>query len=410
MFSQPDSQPDVWTVTQVTGYIRELFEIDYRLREIQIAGEISNFTRARSGHLYFTLKDALAQLSCVMWRTDAMRLRFQPADGDAVIVSGQISVYEAGGRYQLYAANMAPAGRGDLAAAFEELKRRLESEGLFDEQFKQPLPQFPRKVGVVTSIDAAALRDILNVLRRRCPLVQVLIAPTQVQGIDAPPQIVRALQWLDGRDDVDTIIISRGGGSLEDLWAFNDERVARAIFAARHPIICGVGHETDFTIADFVADVRAPTPSVAAELAVPDARQLSIDVLALQERQQELMHNRLAQERWRLNGSLRDLKLLGPQRRLINDRQRMDALAGRLEQALRFHLGQVRSGLKLLQTRLSAVNPESTLARGYAIVRDSQGRIVRSVAGAHEGDRLQIRVSDGEFGVRVIPDDNGSGT
>jgi exodeoxyribonuclease VII large subunit len=406
LFAQPESQRDVWTVTQVTGYIRELFEIDYRLREIQIAGEISNLSRARSGHLYFTLKDAQAQLPCVMWRNDALRLRYQPGDGDAVIVSGQISVYEAGGRYQLYATSITPAGRGDLAAAFEELKRRLEAEGLFDEGQKQPLPVFPRKIGVVTSIDAAALRDILNVLRRRFPIVQVLIAPTAVQGIDAPPQIVRALQWLDGRDDIDTIIIARGGGSLEDLWAFNDERVARAIFGARHPVISGVGHETDFSIADFVADVRAPTPSVAAELAVPDSRQLKTDILSLQGRQQELMRIRLAQERWQLTGLLRNLKLLGPQRRLLNDRQRVDTLAVHLDQAMRHHLVRVRGRLQLLQTRLSAVSPEGTLARGYAIVRDSQGRILRSAARVQAGDKLQIQVSDGAFGAQVIPDDN----
>ncbi len=406
LFAQSESQRDVWTVTQVTGYIRELFEIDFRLREIQITGEISNFTRARSGHIYFTLKDAQAQLSCVMWRSDAMRLRYQPADGDAVIAAGQISVYEAGGRYQLYTTSIAPAGRGDLAATFEELKRRLEAEGLFDAEHKQPLPAFPRKIGVVTSIDAAALRDILNVLRRRFPVAQVLISPAAVQGVDAPPQIVRALQWLDGRNDIDTIIIARGGGSLEDLWAFNDERVARAIFAARHPIICGVGHETDFSIADFVADVRAPTPSVAAELAVPDSQQLKSDIAALAGRQQELMRSRLAQKRWQLGGLLRDLKFLGPQRRLLNDRQRMDALAIHLEQAMHYHLLQVSGRLALLQARLSAVSPEGTLARGYAIVRDAQGKIVRSAAEVRAGDRLHIKVRDGAFGVQVITDDN----
>ncbi|HRO24613.1 MAG TPA: exodeoxyribonuclease VII large subunit, partial [Promineifilum sp.] len=259
-----------WSVSELTTYIREMFELDYRLQEIEVMGEISNFTRAASGHLYFTLKDGAAQIKCVMWRSQAERLRFRPAEGDAVLVRGRVSVYDAGGVYQLYAERLQPAGRGDLAVAFERLKEDLAGEGLFDAEFKQPIPRLPRKIGIVTSADAAALRDILNVLQRRNPLVSVLIAPTLVQGEMAPAQIVRALGWLDGRDDIDTIIIARGGGSIEDLWAFNDERVARAVFAARHPIISGVGHETDFTITDFVADLRAPTPSAAAELAVPD--------------------------------------------------------------------------------------------------------------------------------------------
>jgi exodeoxyribonuclease VII large subunit len=265
-----------WSVSELTGYIKELFEIDFRLQDIEVEGEISNFVRARSGHLYFTLKDEQAQLKCVMWRTHARRLHFLPQDGDALLVHGRISVYETGGVYQLYADFLEPSGRGDLAIAFERLKEQLAQEGLFDAEKKQSIPPLPNKIGIVTSADAAALRDILNVLNRRCPLVSVLIAPTLVQGDQAPPNIVRALRWLDGRDDVDMIIIARGGGSMEDLWAFNDEQVARAIFAARHPVISGVGHETDFTITDFVADLRAPTPSAAAEMAVPDLSDLPL--------------------------------------------------------------------------------------------------------------------------------------
>lgn len=261
---------DVWTVSALNSYIRELFEIDYRLQDVEVTGEISNFTQARSGHLYFTLKDENSQLKCVMWRTSAEKLRIQLSNGDAVSVHGRLSVYEAGGAYQLYADRIVPEGRGGLADAFERLKLALAAEGLFDAEHKKPIPEVPKKIGVVTSADAAALRDILKVLQRRYPLVSVLVAPTLVQGVEAPAQIIRSLQWLDAREDVDTIIVARGGGSMEDLWAFNDEHVARAIFAARHPVICGVGHETDFTIADFVADKRAPTPSVAAELAVPD--------------------------------------------------------------------------------------------------------------------------------------------
>ncbi len=211
---------DRWTVTELTHYIRDLFEVDYRLKDVEVSGEISNFSQARSGHLYFTLKDAQAQLKCVMWRSAAERLDYLPRDGDAVVVNGRISVYEAAGAYQLYAEHLEQAGRGGLAIAFEKLKQQLSDEGLFDPAHKKPIPSFPRKIGIVTSADAAALRDILNVLQRRFPLVSVLIAPTLVQGNEAPAQIVQALRWLDGRNDIDTIIVARGGGSMEDLWAF----------------------------------------------------------------------------------------------------------------------------------------------------------------------------------------------
>ena len=323
------------------------------------------------------------------------------ARADAVVVRGRVGVYEAGGNYQLYAESLTPAGRGDLALAFEQLKQRLEAEGLFDPVHKQPIPAFPRKIGIVTSADAAALRDILNVLRRRYPLVQVLIAPTLVQGADAPPQIVRALRWLDGRDDLDTILVARGGGSIEDLWAFNDEQVARAIFAARHPIISGVGHETDFTITDFVADLRAPTPSAAAELAVPDVGELRPLVLGSQVRLAELMRSRLDQMGWRVQAMARSLSHLGPQARLANDRQRLDVLTGRGVSALARRLDRATGRLAVAQARLAAVSPLATLARGYAIVRHADGRVVRQQQDVAGGDRLAVQVVDGQFTVTV---------
>lgn len=401
LFGQPGRDQEVWAVGELTTYIRELFDIDYRLQDVQVAGEISNFVRARSGHLYFTLKDERAQLKCVMWRSAAERLRFRPGDGDAVVVRGRVGVYEAGGNYQLYAESLTPAGRGDLALAFEQLKQRLEAEGLFDVAHKQPIPAFPRKIGIVTSADAAALRDILNVLRRRYPLVEVLIAPTLVQGADAPPQIVRALRWLDGRDDLDTILVARGGGSIEDLWAFNDEQVARAIFAARHPIISGVGHETDFTITDFVADLRAPTPSAAAELAVPDVGELRPLVLGGQARLAELMRLQLGQMGWRVQALARSLGHLGPQARLANDRQRLDVLSGRGARALARRLDRATGRLAVAQARLAAVSPLATLARGYAIVRHADGRVVRQQQDVVGGDRLAVQVVDGQFTVTV---------
>lgn len=395
-----------WSVSELTQYIREIFEIDYRLQEVEVSGEISNFSEARSGHLYFTLKDDKAQLKCVMWRTAAERLRFAPGDGDAVVAHGRISVYEPQGIYQLYAEHLEPAGRGSLALAFERLKEKLADEGLFEPAHKKPIPAFPQKIGIVTSADAAALRDILNVLRRRYPLVSVLIAPTLVQGNDAPPQIIRALQWLDGRDDLDTILIARGGGSMEDLWAFNDEGVVRAIFAARHPIISGVGHEVDFTMTDFVADLRAPTPSAAAELAVPDAADLQPYVAGLQVGLVTAMTDHLQQNRWQVQNLARSLGHLSPRGRLDNNRQRLDHLYGRLEGVMQRILTGQQNRLAVAKVGLTAVGPLATLARGYAIVRDGDGRVVRSVQSVTPGDQLNIQVADGDLTAVVASDES----
>lgn len=391
----------LWTVGGLTSYIREMFEVDFRLQDVHVSGELSNFSQARSGHVYFTLKDQQAQLKCVMWRNAAARIRVWPQDGDAVTVEGRISVYEAGGVYQLYAESLVPSGRGELAEAFEQLKRELAEQGLFDAEHKKQAPPFPRKIGVVTSINAAALRDILNVLSRRWPAVSVLVAPTLVQGVEAPRQIVQALQWLDGRDDIDVIILARGGGSIEDLWAFNDASVARAIFEAIHPIIVGVGHESDFTIADFVADMRAPTPSAAAELAVPDRDDVDARVRFVR---LALVNAALAIiERWRvLSASLhRSLNHLSPQSQVDGSRQRLDWLVERLENAMFRTLERYQARIDVVEAALVAVSPLRTLSRGYAIVRGPDSRIVRHVADVGHGDSLQVQVSDGEFDVTV---------
>lgn len=393
---------ETWTVSELTGYIRELFEVDYRLKDVSLTGEISNFRPARSGHVYFTLKDEKAQITCVMWKSQATRLSFEPGDGDAVVARGRVSVYEAGGNYQFYADSLQPVGRGNLALAFERLKQKLADEGLFDATHKKPIPPLPRKIGIVTSADAAALRDILNVLRRRFPVVQVLIAPTLVQGAEAPPKIVRALQWLDGRDDVDTIILARGGGSIEDLWAFNDETLARTIFQARHPIISGVGHEIDFTIADFVADLRAPTPSAAAELATPDIQELRAGLQGIRLALQNQMQTILQQKSWQIQSLNRALNHLTPEVRLQNGQQRLDMLTERLEQHLTRRLERWRGRVDLIQARLDAMNPLATLARGYAIVRHEDGRIVRGVQDAAAGDILTIQLSDGIVQSKVV--------
>ncbi len=399
--SSPNPAFDMWSVADLTGYIREMFEIDFRLQDVEVTGEISNFTRARSGHLYFTLKDEQAQLKCVMWRSSAERLRFRPQEGDAVVAHGRVSVYEASGAYQLYADRLEPAGRGGLALAFEQLKEKLSAEGLFDPAHKQPIPGFPRKIGIVTSADAAALRDILNVLRRRYPLAEVLIAPTLVQGDQAPPQIVRALQWLDGRDDIDTLIVARGGGSIEDLWAFNDERVARAIFAARHPVISGVGHETDFTMADFVADLRAPTPSAAAELAVPDLSELRPALVGIRQGLARDMLGLIADRRREVGQQQRMLTLLSPRRTLDDSQMRVDQLIRQLDRALAQRLNRARHRVAMATAQLSAVSPQATLDRGYAIVRNAQGDIVRDASAVQASDPLQVQLGRGSMDVEV---------
>lgn len=399
-------EPTVWTVRGLTVYIRQMFDLDYRLQDIEVEGEISNFVRAASGHLYFTLKDSAAQIRCVMWRTQAERLRDRLAEGDAVLAHGRVSVYEAGGTYQLYVDSIQPAGRGDLAAMFERLKQRLADEGLFDAGHKSPIPAFPRRIGVVTSPDGAALRDILNVLRRRNPLVSVLIAPTLVQGETAPPLIVRALRWLDGRDDVDTIIIARGGGSIEDLWAFNDERVVRAIFDARHPVISGVGHETDFTLTDFVADLRAPTPSAAAELAAPDLTSSGAVTADLRSSLRAAMGEAISWRRQSLSVQMRLLRRSSPASMIDQHRQRIDGLFAGLERASLRRLERARGNLQTVERALAAVGPMATLERGYAIVRDEQGRVVRSIAQVTLGQLVGVQVRDGSFSAEVSASDS----
>jgi exodeoxyribonuclease VII large subunit len=391
--------PQAWTVTELTLRIKDLLELAPDLQDVWLAGEISNFSRASSGHLYFTLKDAQASIGCVMWRSEVQNLAWQPANGAATLAHGRVSVYPARGNYQLYVDRLQPAGLGDLYARFEELRDRLKAEGLFEVGRKKPLPPFPRVLGIVTSPQAAALRDVLHVLRRRYPLVRVLLAPTLVQGDQAPPQIVAALRALDGRGDLDVILVVRGGGSLEELWTFNDEGVARAIAACRHPVVSGVGHETDFTIADFVADLRAPTPSAAAELAVPDQAELRHRIGTWRLHLERNLVQRVERARQGLEQQQRALLRVSPRARVDTHRQQVDDLTRRATQVLTHRLALHRSGLAGLEARLAALSPLATLERGYAIVRQQDtGALVRSVHQVHAGDVLAIRVHDGEFG------------
>ncbi len=390
------------TVSEVTSRIRALIEQEMTFQDLWIEGEISNLTRASSGHVYFTLKDAGAQIGAVIWRTQAQTMTYVPRSGDQILAHGRIGVYEQGGRYQLYVDRVQPAGRGSLYQEFERLKVQLQAEGLFAEERKRPLPTFPACIGVVTSPTAAALRDVLNVLSRRYPLVRVVLSPTMVQGDAAPPQIIAALERLNAREDVNVILVVRGGGSLEDLWAFNDERVARAIAASRLPVVSGVGHETDFTLADFAADHRAPTPSAAAEVVTPEIAELRAVVSQQGARLGRAMGQRLDQQRDRLLGFDRALRHLAPGARIASSRQRVDDLVSRLDAAAGYRLREAEQRVGALCARLASLSPDAVIKRGYAIVRERQaGQVVTSIAQVDSGLPLSIQVRDGTIAARV---------
>ncbi len=401
LFSAPETQPR--TVSDVTAHIRALLEREPTFRDLSVIGEVSNYSRASSGHVYFTLKDAGAQLSCVIWRSRARDLRFTPRPGDEVVAHGYIGLYEQSGRYQLYVDDLRPAGRGSLYQEFERLKARLEAEGLFDPQRKRPLPSFPHCIGVVTSPTAAALRDVLQVLGRRYPLAKVILAPTLVQGEAAPPQIVAALAALNKREDVEVILVVRGGGSLEDLWAFNDEQVARAIAASRLPVVSGVGHETDFTLADFAADVRAPTPSAAAEIVSPDRVDLRAALSQLRGRLAQAMTAKISTAQAQTQQLHRALSLLSPERQLAGRRQQVDDLLSRADRAIAHRLASARQKCAGLSARLDALNPDAVLSRGYAIVYETaSGQLLSSARQTAKGTLVRIRWYDGQRTAEIL--------
>jgi len=390
-----------WTVTNLTRYLRELLESDEVLQDVWVQGEVSNFSHPASGHLYFTLKDSSASLRCVMWRNAAARQNFIPRDGDAIEAHGAISVYEAGGQYQLYADLFRPAGEGALYQEFLRLKALLEAEGLFASERKRPIPPRPQRIGVVTSRTGAVLHDILNTLRRRYPLVEVVLAPTAVQGVDAPPAIIAALRDIVRLAKPDVILLARGGGSIEDLWAFNDEQVARTIAASPVPIIAGIGHETDFTIADFVADLRAPTPTAAAELATPNQADLRIELSDLGYQLNHFLQVYQGELRWALKELQNNLTRNSPLVRINSDLQRVDELNHRLIATTGHILQLTRAHLTGLVQHLAAINPAAVLERGYAIVTNQVGQVISRVAQVSQGESLNVQVSDGDFDVRV---------
>jgi len=395
----PAQIPQQWTVSRLTFYIRKLLEENEALQDVWVQGEISNLSRPASGHVYFTLKDSSAALKCVMWKASAARLRIALQDGMQVEVHGRIGIYEVSGQYQLYVDQIRPIGEGALYQEFLRLKSMLEAEGLFAPERKRPIPMFPHRIGIVTSATGAALRDMLNILRRRLPLVEIIFAPSPVQGVDAPPALVNAIQSLVLQSP-DVILLARGGGSIEDLWAFNDERVVRAVATSQVPIICGVGHETDFTLSDFAADLRAPTPTAAAELATQiTIHDLAASISNLQSRLISSTFNLLAGQKTFLSSLIAKLRYASPERRIQSERQRVDELARRAYSSL-IHRVQLQSThVKGMQKRLAALSPLAVLARGYAVVtRKEDGSVVSRVAQASEV--MNVRVSDGEFEVK----------
>ena len=392
-----------WTlsVSQLNEYVRRLLAGDPMLRSLRVQGEISGFKRYTSGHLYFTLKDEEACVSCVMFRSAAETLDFRPQDGQRVTIRGSASLYPQRGQFQLYVETMQREGVGELYMRFEALKRRLTAEGLFDQAIKKEIPAYPRVIGVATSPTGAVLRDIVRVARRRDPNISILLAPTSVQGAGAAGEIVHALEQLNRQGEADVILCGRGGGSIEDLWPFNEEIVARAIRASKIPVISCVGHETDFTIADFAADLRAPTPSAAAELAVPEAAALRAAIDGLLEGGAAAIEHRLTLERARLARLNASAALSMPSRLLIERRETaLERLTGRMTRAAQAMPQTKRARLDGLMRALNAVNPNAVLERGYAVVRQN-GQAVTDASALDVGDLIDVTLKGGTLGARV---------
>jgi len=389
--------PAALTVTELNRRVRTLLENQFET--LWVTGELSNVKPATSGHWYFCLKDEAASIDCVMYRSRAQFLDFRPENGLRVEVRARVTLYEPRGSYQLAVDELRRAGRGPLHEAFEKLKAKLAAEGLFDPERKRPLPPFPRAIGIVTSREAAALRDVLTVLRRRSPMTPVILYPAPVQGEGAGSQIARAIRIAGERQDADVLIVCRGGGSLEDLWAFNEEVVARAIDACPIPVVSGVGHETDFTMADFVADLRAPTPTAAAAVASPDREALGESVAALKRRMARDLRRQLETRAQRLDSLAR--RLLTPSQRIERQSRELAALARRMSIAARRGLADGTRHLASLRTALTHLDPTRVLARGYSIVRDPDGHVRRSSAGLTQGAELDVTFAEGGASVTV---------
>ena len=401
-------RPEPLTVSELNAHIKRLLDGDMLLGSLAVRGELSNYKVYPSGHHYFTLKDSECSLRCVMFRGSASKLRFHPENGMGVTAMGSVTVYPRDGAYQLYCTNLIPTGMGDLYVAFEQLKERLSKEGLFDASHKKPLPAFPKRIAVITSGAGAAVRDVIRVLGHRWPDAKVIVLPVRVQGVEAPAEIVGAIRYANRYQVGDLIITGRGGGSIEDLWAFNDERVARAIFESELPVISAVGHEPDVTISDFVADVRAATPSNAAELAVPDQADVRESLLSLQLRLDHALRRRLSENRTRLKELSSRKVLTSPTAYLDLKRMELDQIRSRMVTVSDSWLAYRKQQFASAAAALDAMSPLKVLARGYAVATNKSGEVVRSINHAAPGELLCLRVSDGEIPCRVEEQVGGS--
>ena len=394
-------QRKVYPVSAVNRYVKQLLQQDMILSGLWVSGEISNFKRHSSGHLYFTLKDREGSVAAVMFAGDARSLAFRPQDGQQVQVQGYISLYEKTGQYQLYVRKMEQQGSGQLYQAFEALKQKLQAQGLFDMERKKPIPVYPRKIGIVTSPTGAAVRDMIQIARRRHPGVQLVLYPALVQGMEAAPTIVNGIRKLDRMPEVDVIIVGRGGGSIEDLWPFNEEMVAMAIAQAQTPIVSAVGHETDFTIADFVSDLRAPTPSAAAELTVPDVRSILGQMDGLEQRRYRAIQRKQLTYRQQLALLWQKVQAGDPRRKLDELRQQLDMQEQRQLHLWKQCLQQRQYRLEHLSSSLELLSPQHQLDKGYAMVMDEEGRIVSAVEQVAKGQALRIQMKDGKIAATV---------
>lgn len=388
---------DVYSVSQVNKLIKSLIEDERCFANIQVRGEISNFKRYSSGHCYFTLKDAGGVLKAVMFKFAARTLRFEPQNGDTVIAVGRISVYERDGVYQLYTDLLIPEGTGDLMLAFEQLKQKLMAEGLFDESRKKALPVNPKTVGIITSPSGAAVRDLITVSRRRNNGIKLLLYPVRVQGKEAPGEIARAIEFMNRNKLAEVLIVGRGGGSIEELWAFNEEQTVRAIAASEIPVVSAVGHETDFTLADFAADKRAATPSQAAEIVVADANAYINYVLELEKRCKNIMLKRLTTAETTLERLQSSWALANPQRLLESRMQRYDFAAAKLKQNFSAALTDRQHKCGVLTAKLDALSPLTVLARGYSVTENADGKVIRSIDEVRWGDEITTQVGDGNI-------------
>ena len=392
----------IYKVHEITQILQGILQSEPMLQDLWLEGEISNLGRPASGHVYFTLKDSTSQIKCAIFRSAASRLRFPMQNGDAVLVNGRLSIYDARSEYQIIGERVVPAGVGELQLAFERLKEQLTEEGLFDPIHKKPLPKFPQKIGLITSATGAAIRDILRMLQKRYPAVEVLLFPTLVQGDDAAAEIAHAIACMNRLAEIDLLIVSRGGGSIEDLWAFNEEVVARAIFASHIPIVSAVGHETDITIADLVADHRAPTPTAAVENIVPDQEELRQQLAAVESSLVRSIAGRIEVFRTKLENIQSRIPATHRIDAINRLRQTVDQLDSRGQRAAVQQLGGKRRSWQIAAAQLDTLSPLATLARGYSICRDSSGKTVTDASQVDVGEEVNLRLSRGKLACRVL--------